>query len=763
MLGAMLALTLSAVSTATASLVAGQFVLWLCGARSFSWVSPAVGSVVLILLCVPAVHLPGRSALCFVLVVGVTVAGLAVMVREPAQRPPMWMAPVAALVGGLAAVPFLSNGHTGTLGVGFDNDMASHLLIVDAYRSSAVAAVNTLPDGYPIGQHAFVAALAQGFGLDSDQAFSGYTLALPVLLAWTATGLLHRVSLPGRLVAGVMTGLPFLVAGYFGQGSFKEILQPTLVLGLAGWLDRPADVRRWLWWVVPGLLIAGVLSIYSAPGMVWPVLLLGAWLGWLAARGIRRDGPRRTARLAVTGARPVVIGAGIALLVLVPQLPRITRFFLDNASDGGTGIEKTNIGNLVGRIPLWAAFGIWDSPDYRVGPNAPLDVGVWIGIALVIALLGVVLLLRRGRVGIVLGALTCLAVWVFADRGQSPYVAAKALVILTPFVMVLVASALLDADVRPATPTRWLGAAALAVAAVLGLRVADGSWDALRFSKVDPRETYRELRALRPELRGGRTLFLGNDDFIRWKLAGVKVDAPVIGLPVLPFRPEKPFVYAQPVDVDSLEPQAVNAYDWVITTRDAAGSALPPQLRLVRRTRLFALYRRTGEVLPRSVAQEGAGAASPLNCRAPAVRALLRDPAAVAAVRRPTLFAPVGPLEPGQTTVATLRLTRGSYAIQTPYNGPRTLRVMAPGLGTVTVPPNLDRPGPRMWVGQLRVTRTTTVPFRLTVLKHRFDAEAFQVGYPVAVEATPADPVTETPLRRSCGKPVDWYAAGPGR
>lgn len=759
----MLALTVSAVSTATASLVVGQFVLWLCGARSFSWVAPAVGSVVLILLCVPAIHLPGRSALCFAVVTAVTVAGVAVMVREPGQRPPGWMLPVAALVGGLAAVPFLSSGHTGTLGVGFDNDMASHLLIVDAYRSAGVASVNTLPDGYPIGQHALVAALAQGFGMDSDQAFAGYTLALPVVLAWTATGLLRRAGLLGRFVAGLMTGLPFLVAGYYGQGSFKEVLQPTLVLGLAGWLDRPADVREELWWVVPGVLVAGVLSIYSAPGMVWPVALLGAWLTWHAARAVRRDGVRSASRLARAKARPVMVGAGVALLVLLPQLPRIARFFLDNAADGGTGIEKTNIGNLAGRIPLWASFGIWDSADYRVGPTSPLDVGVWVGIVLVISIVGVALLLRRGRSGIVLGALTCLVVWIVADRGQSPYVAAKALVILTPFVMVLVASALVDTDLHPAGTARWAGGAALALAAVLGVRVADGSWDVLRFSKVDPRETYLELRALRPVIKGERTLFLGNDDFIRWKLAGVRVDAPVIGLPKLPFRPEKPFVYAQPVDLDSLEPAAVNAYQWVITTRDAAASALPPQLRLVRETRLFALYRRVGEVSKRDVGQEGSASAAPLDCRAPAVRALLRDPGAVAAVRRPTLFAPVGPLQPGQSTTATLRLTRGSYVIQTPYNGPRKLRVMAPGLGTVTVPPNLDRPGPRMWVGRLTVARTTSVAFRFTALKHRFDAEEFQVGYPIAVAATLINPVTETSLRRACGQPVDWYASGGGR
>src|SRR5580700_10732213 len=182
----MLELLLAAAATCLGSLALGQGVLAICGARQWSWLAAPIGLAALILLAVPAIHVPGRAATMAVVAAVLTVAGLVLWIREPAQRPP-----VADLVTGLPVallvlVPFAASGRTGTLGMSFDNDMAEHLLLAEAYRSSAVAMVSPLLPSYPLGPHALAAVLSEGLDVRIDLVFAGISAATPVLLAWTA-------------------------------------------------------------------------------------------------------------------------------------------------------------------------------------------------------------------------------------------------------------------------------------------------------------------------------------------------------------------------------------------------------------------------------------------------------------------------------------------------------------------------------------------------------------------------------------------------
>ena len=86
----MLDLLFSAAMTCLGSLILGQAVLALCGARRWSWLAPAVGVAVMILLAVPAIHLPGRSA---------TVA-VATAVAILAHSVPDLSTPTSATTGG---------------------------------------------------------------------------------------------------------------------------------------------------------------------------------------------------------------------------------------------------------------------------------------------------------------------------------------------------------------------------------------------------------------------------------------------------------------------------------------------------------------------------------------------------------------------------------------------------------------------------------------------------------------------------------------
>lgn len=218
----MLDLLFSAAMTCLGSLILGQAVLALCGARRWSWLAPAVGVAVMILLAVPAIHLPGRSATVAVATAVAILAGLVFLIYRPQHRPPLAGVLAGLPVALLVLVPFAASGRAGTLGVSFDNDMGEHLLLAEAYRSNAVALISPLLPSYPLGPHALAAALAEGLGVRIDLAFAGLTAATPILLAWTAlASLRRRVRWIGQVLVATVVGIPFLVAAYYGQGSFR--------------------------------------------------------------------------------------------------------------------------------------------------------------------------------------------------------------------------------------------------------------------------------------------------------------------------------------------------------------------------------------------------------------------------------------------------------------------------------------------------------------------------------------------------------------
>jgi len=746
----MFALLLSATVTCLGSLILGQGVLALCGAQRWSWLAPPVGVATMILLAIPAIHLPGRSASVAAVTAVLVGAGLALWIRRPAHRPRPGDLLAGLPVALLVLVPFAASGRAGTLGVSFDNDMAGHLLLAEAYRSSAIAQVSPLLPEYPLGPHALAAALAEGLGLRTDLAFAGLSAATPILLAWTALASLRPVRWPWRAMVATVVGIPFLVAAYYGQGSFKELLEALFTLAatlmLAGFQPEFRWRRRW---IPLALVLAGAVSVYSLQGLVWPAGLLGIWILGRAIIRTWRGGLSEAWRELRAELIPGTVGLGVLIVVLVPQIPRVEKFI-----SKGTAyiIPKTNLGNLAGPLPGWEAFGVWNNPDYRLPPSSSFSGGMWTAFVLALVILGGLATLRRGRWMLPMAAAASMLVWAYAAHAQSPYVAAKALVIASPLLLLLAGLALVERGFE--RTSSWRIVAPL-LAVVLVARVVDSSWEALRYSKVGPTDHLAELHSLRPLLGVQPTLFLGDDDFIRWELAGSNVTpAYLAGTPKVPLRPEKAFVYGQPLDFDSVTSATLNDFDWVITTRDAAGSAAPAQMRLVRLTRSYALWRRVGAVTSREILAEGPNAAATLNCATPAGRALLRG-GGVAAVRAPSSEVTVPVIAPGSSTTVTLRLTPGTWDLETPYLSPLPLTVTTAGLRT-TLPANLERPGPRWPIGRIVVARTGPVAVTFHVIKYWLTPES-DAATPTVLIATPLGTEQTVPLRGACGKLVDWY------
>jgi hypothetical protein len=748
----MLALLLSAAVTCLSALAIGQAIFALCGARAWNWLAAPVGLAALMLLAVPAIHIPGRSTTVAVAIALCSLAGLALWARRPLHRPPLPGLMAGLPVALLVLVPFAASGRVGTLGMSFDNDMGEHLLLAEAYRSATTAIVSPLLPSYPLGPHALAAALASGLGVRTDLAFAGLSVATPILIGLTALASVPRVRWLGKAMVATVVGIPYLVAAYYGEGAFKEPMEALFVLAvalmLAGFQPKLGRLR----WVPLAVVLAGTISVYSLQGLAWPALFIAAWIVGRALQRSWRSGVRAAWLEQRAELLPAAIGVGVLVLLLVPQIPRIQKFVSQGTS---YSIAKNSLGNLVGPLPVWEAFGTWNNPDLRLPASPAFTAGMWTAFVLALVIVGGVAAARRGRWMLPLTAGASILLWAYAAHTQSPYVAAKALVIVSPLLLLLAALGLLE---RSLLGSSWGKLLVPLLALLLVGRVVDSSWEALRYSKVAPTAHLLELRSLRPMLGSQPTLFLGDDDFIQWELAGARVTpAYFAGTAEVPLRPGKAFVYGQPLDFDSVAPATLNDFDWVITTRDAAGSEAPAQMRLARLTPSYALWRRVGRVAPREILAEGPNAAATLDCATAAGRAIVRT-GGVAAIRAPSREVAIPAVVPGATTTVTVPLTPGRWDLETPYYSPLTLAVTTGSLHT-TLPANLERPGPRWPIGEIVVGRAGPVAVSFHAVKHRLTPIS-DVALPDKLVATPVGTERLVPLRQACGKLVDWYRTG---
>jgi hypothetical protein len=765
----MTATLFSAVVTCVISLFIGQATLRLLGATEWSWLAPPVGISVVMLIAVPTMHVPGRCATMAVLVGLLAIGAVVWCLRSPEHRPPIGGLLSALPVMLLVLLPFLAVGRAGILGTTVDNDMAAHMLFAESYLSEAAEHLKPpMFDLYPFGPHAMVALIAEGLSVRVDHAFTGWTMALPLLNAWTALALVRRATWPKQAVTATLVAMPFLVAAYYGQGSFKELLQTGLVLAVVLLFSGYGPTLGRGRWVPLALFVGGMVSVYSVTGLVWPAVIGGLWLIGTVAQRIAHHGTRGL----VTSARRELssIGIGLAVLAisLLPQASRIHNFISANSGANGIIVPKDVLANLVAPLPGWEAFGVWGNPDYRLPTSPAFTSGMWTAFVLGLVLFGAWWTLRRGRWMLPLAAAGSMLIWWVSIRSQSPYVVAKALVIASPLLLALAVLPLIEqAPDRlprpmsslfksvPGQPLSWALASLLAV--VLFFKVGVSDVRALRASPVGPTDHADQLRSLRPLLHGEPTLFLGDDDYIKWELAGVPVGTPVFGgLLPLPTRPLKAWTFGMALDFDSVDAATLNSYRWIITTRDAAGSAPPSRVHLVGTTPSYDLWRRVGRVRQRSILAEGEMPGAILDCQARSGQAVLRG-GGIAAVRPKPVIASGSLLLPGETASVQLHLAPGRWQLESSYVSRLPLQVVAPGLRT-TVPPNLDRPGPRWPVGRLTVhgPRPTTITFSVEDPVLAPHIPVADLGKIVATREAPERLVS---VHRACGRYVDWYRA----
>jgi hypothetical protein len=518
----------AAVAVCGASLAIGQAAIALCGQRSWSWLSPAVGLALLCAVCWATVRLPGDGAISAVVVLLLVIASVAFLWgRLRGGGEALRAGWPVALVGLLAAsLPFAVEGHFGILGTSFNPDMSQHLLatarLADGHSSQL------LHQGYPLGPHSVVVALDKGLGIGLVQGFSGLSVAVLVLAPLTALAAFRELGFLPRSAGALVVGLAYVFVSYFAQGAFKEIIEALLVLAFAlalrevtsaGWRDLGLRF-------VPAALIAvGTVYAYSFPGLIW---LLGAFAIWVAAEyALHRRWP---------SPRPLGLGLLVFAVLVAPEIGRMIDFHnFETFDPNGPGL-----GNLFGQVSPLEALGIWPSGDFRLAPGdgAVPAIGYYLGAAFGLVLLayGAYRCWRRRETAVLAGLAAAALAYIAARCSGTAYTAAKAIEVAAPLVALTILLPLLkEVDWRIDTlqggRNRQSKLVSLAAAVfVLGAGVCSAL--ALANAPVGPTSYSPALTGLRPLVAGDSTLVLASPElladqhgspYIAWELRGGRV------------------------------------------------------------------------------------------------------------------------------------------------------------------------------------------------------------------------------------------------
>lgn len=551
-----------AIFSLAAAVAIGAGALAACGFRSWSWTAPAVGLGVLLLLAWWAVRLPGEgiTALLVIAAVAIGAGALAIARIDDLAEAQRRALPAVGLTLAAGSIPFLVESHFGVLGSGFNVDMSQHLFAADWLADPGGPAPGLVEQGYPLGPHA-VAVAGEALTGNLATSFSGFTIAIPAIAALTALGALGRLGPIRAAAASALVALVYMSASFLAQGSFKELVEATLLLGFALHLgalsgsDRPTGAP-WLRALPLALLAAGALYSYSAPGLVW---LGAALLAWGAIELGRR---RHRGAAALRSALPAALVALLALLALAaPELDRIVEFggsagaLVDASADpGGAPADRfgslaasidppsgdrgspdalefdNDLGNLFGQIDPLQVLGVWPSGDFRVEPGggavpaALFYLGALLGAAALA--LGAVRYGGEGESALLAALAGALAIWLAARLVSTPYTTAKALLMAAPLVALLATRAAL----APAGAAS--GAAAVARVVLGAVFVAAASLSsalALANAPVGPSTYEPGVAELRDRLSGEPVLLLTSQteldeqhgrEFYGWELRG---------------------------------------------------------------------------------------------------------------------------------------------------------------------------------------------------------------------------------------------------
>jgi hypothetical protein len=673
------------------SLLVGRAIMAASGREEWNGIEPAVGFAGLMAAQGLLARVPGtRPALLLGLAALLTVSVF--WLRRPAARrlpgsPGLWAAVLVTAL--LTAVPFVVSGRWGLLGMGYNNDLGLHL----AWAQSLVSDFGTEPSaGYPLGPHGLVASLTALPRLGLGPAFIGLLVALPALTAMTAWSALGKLTPGRRALATVLVAMTYLMASYFAQAALKEVATAMFLLAFTVLLPSmsplPGSRRERLLLTAPMLvLLAGIVFTYSFPGLAFAAVVAAAWL--LSDPSFRRS--LRSANPAALLKRPLVAAVSATVLLLLLTLAFIGPFGF------GDAFSEVAASDAFGPVSAVEAVGVWLTSDYRLDGDlsTPLP-GLMSAIAIVALLLSLWWWYRQPRSVYPIALAACGVFYLLSLPWVGDYSLAKALVISSPIVMVVVLTALLSGP--PAEPTGRAGSGTAQRAVAVGwtsfavgfvLLASASSLIVLRDASVPPPGRAGQLVAFQKEVAGSKVLYADQDRFGPYYFPGADVSLPLKDFPEPDVTADrrKPFEGRSgqsAIDFDSFDAETLNNHDYVVTTSAAWSSKPPPEFDLVGETNAYRLWRRNGEVSDRPILGEAPMPAKLVDCDQEGSRYFKRlDGQAVlmpeAVVGLATEWMPAGELAPGESASLTLNLGAGMWRLSMQYFTPDGMTLRAPG------------------------------------------------------------------------------------
>jgi hypothetical protein len=753
-----------------ASLLVGRATFSLAGRRDWCWLEGAVGYAAILTVSGILARVPGHGTTATLGIVLLILAAAAVAWRRPYETPALGVGLATVLtIAVVLSFPFAVSGHWGLLGVGFNNDLGLHLAWAEWLRSG----VGPAPDpGYPLGPHGLAVATAAFPGIGLGQAFIGEIFAIGILTGLTALGAIREIAAPRRVVGATFVAVTYMAASYFAQAAFKETAEALFVLAVAIYLMRPEGPPRGLrprvGWALPFAAIAGgIFFCYSFAGIAWPIAIVVVWAAaqpatWRALR------PGRVARILL---KPwvllgilVLVGLGIALTIAGPF-------------GFGSSFNQVAGSNTYGPVSPVETLGIWPAANYRLDAagGAPLP-GLMGAVAVLALLAAVAWWMQRREAAVPLALLAGAIAYLASLPFTGDYSQAKALMIIAPLTMLVIARPLVTEFANRVSPLR-LAWSALAVVFFAG--AVWSTFLALREAPVAPPGHGAQLKAFLPIVHGHPVLYAGQDRYAAYDLLGADTHVPLVEFPDDKVSPnsEKPFdtgdAYS-PIDFDSFNRGTLDRFPYVVTSRGAWNSKAPANFKRIAQTESYVLWERTGPTpRGRRVLLEGTEAGARAHCNSPEIRILLHSGGTASLFGETQIgtkpsWSNGSILETGESTSQPLELPAGEWNLSLQYFSPFALTLSAPGFEESLIPAldgqrpssiSLNNNGQFWPAGKFR-SKGGKVEFTVEAASADWlqsltgwDAKAY-VG---EIVATKAEPRREVPLAQACGGWIDSY------
>ncbi|HEX4034133.1 MAG TPA: hypothetical protein VHX66_06800 [Solirubrobacteraceae bacterium] len=542
-----------------------------------------------IVLVYPVYALHGSYVPALVLLVVVTLAGLALAdggLRSRLNPGLPGLAALAAFI--LFMLPVLVSGHWLWMGYNFDNDTSVQMLLTEHLRSSGTALAsqratsgavldNYLSTSYPLGAHAQLATLSGLLSTGPEVLYQGYLSALAALIALAVgAGAAPALGRVRAAVVGFAAAAASLYFQYAMQGNIKEIATGAMMVAayvLIGEAIRSR--RRYGGAALSAIPLAAAFGTYGVAASPYVLAAIGSAVLVVVVFARRLPRPSWTP--------PAVFGCGLVAALSIPALSgAVTLFNVTSAvvSSHGSAVATSAVsplGQLARPLPLSQISGVWLSGNYRVPvPGHPAGGLTALATAIILLALipGVLASLARRDAGPLIAAVTTGLVLAIVVPRVTPYGAGKVFAMASPVVVWVAGVGLCALTWRRVRPLVSLAGLALTAAIVVS--------DVLGYHIDVPSPTSRML-AIRTTAahfaKQGPILFNESDEFIKYFAGATDTIAPFDSITPDPAPLADRFDQFFDLDQESLA--YAESFPVIVTRRSPIASRPPANFRLV--------------------------------------------------------------------------------------------------------------------------------------------------------------------------------------